>query len=104
MLEKVVYEFESDWFHRSNENPVKTSEMETVTAYRIFVKKYNLNNSKVDTDTTFLIKQLSNQLFANYLFSINTTLESIKQINFKSFLKLFQCPTGVFKYLRWIIS
>ena len=39
MLEKVVHEFESDWFHRSNENPVKTSEMETVTAYRIFVKK-----------------------------------------------------------------
>ena len=39
MLEKVVYEFESDWFHRRYENPVKTSEMETVTAYRIFVKK-----------------------------------------------------------------
>ena len=48
-----------------------------------------------DTDTTFLIKKLSSQLFANYLFPINTILESIKQMNFKSclrFLSTFNVP------------
>ena len=36
----------------------------------------------------FLIKHLSNQLFTNYLSPTSTTLESIKQMNFKSRLKL----------------
>ena len=45
-------------------------------------------------DTCF-IKKLSNQLYANYLFPINKTLESIKQMNFKSclkFLSTFNVP------------
>ena len=36
--------------------------------------KYCLITLKVDTDTMFLIKKLSNQLFANYSFPINTNL------------------------------
>ena len=38
-------------------------------------------------DTSFLVKSLSNQLFAKYLYPIDTTLESIKQMNFKSCLR-----------------
>ena len=42
-----------------------------------------------------LIKKLSSQLFANYLFPINTTLESIKQLNIKGclrYLSTFNVP------------
>ena len=78
----------SGWFYRSNENPVKTSEMEIVNGLQHFCKKnYYLNTSQVDTDTMFLIRKLSNQLFANYLFPINTILEPIKQMYFKSYFK-----------------
>ena len=66
--------------------------MEVVNGSQYFCKK---NTSQFDTDTTFLIKKLSDQLFSNYLFPINTTPESIKQMNFKSclkFLSTFNVP------------
>ena len=72
MLEKVGQGFCSDWFHRSNENPVKS---------------VNSIPHSSPQGTTILIKRLSNQLFANHLFPTNTTMESIKQMNFKSCLK-----------------
>ena len=84
MLEKVGYRFCSGWFHRSNENPVKTSEMEIFNGLQYFCKKRVTSLLERFTRTRFLIKKLSNQLFANYLFPINTTFESIKQMNFKS--------------------
>ena len=39
MLEKVGYGFCSDWFHKSNENPVKTSEVDRVNGLQYFCKK-----------------------------------------------------------------
>ena len=39
MLEKVGQGFCSDWFQRSNENPVKTSEVEIVNDLQYFCKK-----------------------------------------------------------------
>ena len=94
------------------ENFLKTTE--GVMALSLIPKhlKYCLITSKVDTDTMFLIKQLSNQLFANYSFPINTNFESIKHVNFSgynfenfelfhdrgpTFLSTFNCPRDVFR-------
>ena len=70
--------------------------MEIVKGLQYFCKKkFYLNISQFDTDTTFLIKKLFNQLFASFLFPINTALKQIKQMNFKSclkFLSTFNVP------------
>ena len=39
MLEQVGQGFCSDWFHRSSENPVKTTDMEGVNSLQYFCKK-----------------------------------------------------------------
>ena len=70
-------------------------------AHLIFLKKLLAQYLTFDTETTFLVKNLSDQLLPNYLFSINTTLESIKQMNqklFKVFIN-FQCPRDAFRTL-----
>ena len=61
--------------------------MELVNGLLYFCQKCYLSTLKVDTGTKFLIKKLSNQLFANYLFADKTTLEPIKPLNFKNCLK-----------------
>ena len=39
MLEKVRQGFCSNWFHRNNENPAKTSDIEIVNSLQYFCKK-----------------------------------------------------------------
>ena len=58
--------------------------MEIVNSLQYFCKK---SIALIPHGHHVLIKKLSNQLFANYLFPIKTTLEPIKQMNFKSCLK-----------------
>ena len=41
MLEKVGQGFCSDWFHRSNENPVKTSLMEIASVSIVNFQRVN---------------------------------------------------------------
>ena len=58
--------------------------MEIANSLQYFCKK---SIASIPHGHHVLIKKLSNQLFANYLFPIKTTLEPIKQMNFKSCLK-----------------
>ena len=53
MLEKVGQRFCSDWFHRSNEGPVKISDMEAVNGLQYFCKTtiISIPNSLTRTPT-----------------------------------------------------
>ena len=69
--------------------------MEIVSDLKYFCKKSITSIFQFDTDTTFLIKKVSNQKCDTGPKWVNTTLKSIKQINFKNclkFLSTFNVP------------